>query len=350
ADRWNRRVLLIGIDVARGVFVGLLPLLIWIQGLQVWFLVAIILVVDLLGTLFDPALQVSLPILARDSKTLYNLNGVMDTTSRFARVMGPGLTGLLLLFLPFVHFFTLDAVSFGVSALALCLLGTRLTSGSRRGSPESNQFPLSQEQERQHQYVLLDFLHDIGTGYALALKHRAFFWAILSLGIINMAWSVAYTIGVPLWTQHILHSNPALLGVMFSAYGLGNVVSLFLGTLGKRWPLMSMYVGKILQGGGFVMLALTSSSLLAIGSMFLSAVGGALGDLTLATMIQTDFPLEHVGKIYSLRRTIGNLGLTLGSLSASLVYLIFPVSTGIMGSGMLIVFVGVTCLFRFRAQ
>jgi DHA3 family macrolide efflux protein-like MFS transporter len=35
ADRSNRQVLLIGVDIGRGVLIGFLPLLIGIQGLQV---------------------------------------------------------------------------------------------------------------------------------------------------------------------------------------------------------------------------------------------------------------------------------------------------------------------------
>jgi len=341
ADRWDRRSLLIGSDVGRCVLIGLLPVLIWMNGLQVWFLLMVILIGDLLGTIFDPALQASLPLLTENIETLYDTNALMDTTSRFARVLGPGLTGILLVFLPFVHFFTLDAITFGISACTFLVLGTRLAS-----PPPSS----LKREEGKKSHILGNFLHDVIEGYHLAYKHTAFFWSIVSLGLINMAWSIAYTIGLPLWTQRILHGSPALLGIMISGYGFGNVISLFVGTLGKRRPLTSMYIGKIVQGIGFILLAVTSSSLIAVGSMFVSAIGGALGDITLATMIQTDFPTEHVGKIYSLRRTVGNLGLTFGALASSLVYLVFNVSTGILLSGLLISLIGVICLFHFRLK
>jgi DHA3 family macrolide efflux protein-like MFS transporter len=338
ADRGDLRKLLIGIDIAQCALVGLLTILIWLHGIQVWYLIGVVLLGELLATIFGPALQLSIPLLADDEKTLYESNGLMDTTSRFARVVGPGLTGILLVFLPIFHFFTLDAASFAVSACTFLLVGSRLTANRTR-SISGN--------KRERKRLFMSLLYDLMTAFTLARKHTAFFWSICSLGMINLAWSIAYTIGLPLWTQRVVHGSPAILGTLASVYGLGNVASLFLGTIGKRWPLTSMYAGKILQGAGFVMLASTSSPFVAAGSMFLSAVGGSLGDLTLATMIQTEFPSEHVGKIYSLRRTIGNLGLTVGMLVASLIYVLFNISTGILLSGSFIVIVGMICLYRF---
>ena len=95
------------------------------------------------------------------------------------------------------------------------------------------------------------------------------------------------------------------------------------------------------------MLAFTSSVPIAVGAAFVAATGGAFGDLTLTTMMQTEFPPEHVGKVYSLRRTLGGMGLTLGLMGASVLFQIFSVPMGMMVSGSLIAAIGTVGVIKF---
>ncbi|MBY6038031.1 hypothetical protein KUV80_15255 [Fictibacillus nanhaiensis] len=50
-----------------------------------------------------------------------------------------------------------------------------------------------------------------------------------------------------------------------------------------------------------------------------------MGDIMLLTNIQTDFPSNHIGKIYSFRALIGGLGLSLGTLAASFSFQFFTI-------------------------
>src|SRR4051794_39671751 len=118
ADRWNRRTIMIAVDLIRAGVVGTLPVLAGLGVLQLWHLAAVAVVVDGLDALFTPALQASLPALSGDRQTLQAAGGMMDVPQRLARVLGPGLAGLIIGVLPLTHFFTLDAASFVISALA----------------------------------------------------------------------------------------------------------------------------------------------------------------------------------------------------------------------------------------
>ena len=57
-------------------------------------------------------------------------------------------------------------------------------------------------------------------------------------------------------------------------------------------------------------------------------------------MIQTDFPAEHVGKMYSLRRLIAGAGLMLGSALAAPLFANLHISIGIMLCSLAILLVG----------
>src|SRR5207245_1650431 len=75
ADRWNRRTVMISVDIMRAVAVAILPLLALTGALQLWHLVVVAIIVGSLSSLFDPALQASLPTLAGDTQTLQATNG-----------------------------------------------------------------------------------------------------------------------------------------------------------------------------------------------------------------------------------------------------------------------------------
>ncbi len=138
ADRWDRRAIMIGADVARALAVLTLASIALLGSLQLWQLVAVAMVLGSLSTLFRPALRASLPMLAGDVRTLQATNGLMDATQRLARAVGPALAGLLVAIIPLGHFFTVDAVSFVISALAVLSLGRGFAwraGGHCRGRP-----------------------------------------------------------------------------------------------------------------------------------------------------------------------------------------------------------------------
>lgn len=66
-----------------------------------------------------------------------------------------------------------------------------------------------------------------------------------------------------------------------------------------------------------------------------------MGDLVSLNMIQSDFPSEHVGKVYSFRGLVGNLGLSVGLLVSVALYKVLPIATVMLLASMLIVIVGV---------
>jgi hypothetical protein len=108
-----------------------------------------------------------------------------------------------------------------------------------------------------------------------------------------------------------------------------------------------MFAGKVVQGLAFVGLALSPGVPFALAACGLAAVGGGWGDLTLITLIQTGFPVEHVGKIYGLRAALGSGGLMLGLVLAAPLYALLGVPGGIALCGVVMLVTGGAGLARF---
>ena len=186
-------------------------------------LIVAIVVLAASQAVFQPALQSVLPGLLPDRALLPAANALMDTTDRSARLLGPGLVALLAASLPAVHFMSLDAVSFLLSAFALLLIRRRRRLGADR-APAWRDDPAGDPARGQR-----DACHSL-LGYVLR-----------TTAIVNGAWLAAYYLAIPLLIEREGLRGPGgaglgAFGLVIAAYGCTNLLStLVLG--GRPMPL-----------------------------------------------------------------------------------------------------------------
>jgi hypothetical protein len=108
-----------------------------------------------------------------------------------------------------------------------------------------------------------------------------------------------------------------------------------------------MYIGHLILGAGFALLAWSHLLALALTGAAIAAFGSPLGDLIMVTMIQTDFPRDHIGKIYSMRALIGGIGVSLGTLAAAPLFQWLSVQNGILACALGIAGIGMIGIVRF---
>ena len=334
ADRWNRRRTMIGVDLLRALAVGTLPILSLLGWLQLWHLAAAGAVIGGLGSLFDPALQASLPALAEETQLLQATNGLMDMTRRLARAIAPSLVGVLAAFLPLSQFFTLDAISFLISAVAIGSLSRRF-----RWQPEHGHLG---------QKGISGVFSEIRESSRLVYAHKPLTWALGGIALVNPAWNIAFLVGVPLLAQNELSGSIGAFGLIVGAYGVTNVIgNLIIGSVVIKRRVAMLFAGRLVMGAGFLILASAHSVPVAVLGSGLSAFGGPMGDLVQLTMIQTDFPSGQIGKVYSLRSTISGVGGSLGLLLAVPLFAHFDIGWVIAACALVMLATGVAGLVRF---
>lgn len=336
ADRWNRRMTMITVDLARAGVVLLLPALALNGGLQFWHLIVAEVIISSLGALFNPALQASLPALSGDTQTLQATNGLMDITQRLARALGPSIAGLLIVILPLAHFFTLDAISFAISALTVFMLGNRFAwqPGKEKG-------------EKQAEGSRNPF-QEIAASVRLVSKHRALFWSLLAIILSNIVWGIAFVVGGPLLVVHSLGNGVGTYGLIIGAYGVGNVLSnLVLGSMTIKRRAFLIFLGEGFMGLGFLLLGLSTSVSMALLASAFAAVGGPMGDIMIVMMIQADLPADQIGKAYGLRMVLESAGLSLGLLLAVPFFNVVSVPAGIALSATPLLLTSIVGTLRF---
>ncbi|WP_158587922.1 MFS transporter [Actinomadura logoneensis] len=115
---------LAAVDAARMLIVAILPVLWTVGGPNTGVLLAVAALLGLLGAVFDPQLG-SLAVDLVPADQVRQVSGLMDLMNRIGRIAGPGSAALLLMVIPEVQLYVLDAATFAASAAALGVLTRR---------------------------------------------------------------------------------------------------------------------------------------------------------------------------------------------------------------------------------
>jgi hypothetical protein len=239
------------------------------------------------------------------------MSGLMDVTQRLARAVGPSLAGLLVAAFPLYHFFTIDAVSFLISAGAIAVLGSRM-------NWHSTQLHLDEDQdELPSRHLMQELLQ----GFSVVMQHKPVAFSISTTAIIAGLWGCAFMVGIPMVVKNSLGAGVGTYGFIIGAYGLGNVIgNVVLANLPMRRSLLVMFGGDIVLGLGFLVIALGHAVFSAIAGSFIAAIGGAVGDVVLLNVILTEIPAQHLGKVLSLRLTFLYAGVSIGLFAAAPIF------------------------------
>src|SRR6516225_12021628 len=123
ADRYDRRRLMIGTDLARGVLVGVAALLLALGVLHFALLVAVAAVLAAIGAPFTPARNALVASIA-PADALVKANGLLQVSFRAAFFVGPLLLAPLLAVASLPVVLLLDALTFAVSAITIAAIDT----------------------------------------------------------------------------------------------------------------------------------------------------------------------------------------------------------------------------------
>lgn len=324
ADRWDRRRTMVGVDAVRAA-VALVPVAAFYAGrggLPALALVAVVL--SGLGAFFDPALQATLPEVSPDPATLQAATGLMGTTVRLARAVGPAVVGALGAFVPTVHFFTLDAASFAVSALSVRALG-RTPRASAPAPLPARAGLLGALREAWAEPLLRDVL--------------------LSRAMVSGLWALAYGLGFPLLVRRLAPGGVSGFGAMVASYGVGNVAgALFVGNLRRTRPARILFGGYATMGVGFVLMGLSRGLGGLAAASVLAGFGGPVNDVPFYDLAQARWRPDELPRIFRLRMASETGAAMLVMAASPRLLAAFPPAAVVMACGLAFAALGATGL------
>ena len=301
ADRFDRRMILLVTDIARGALMLLLAAVVIVDAPTV-FIIAISILAACFSTFFGPAIGAFLPSLVSEDD-LGPANSAWATLDNLAFIIGPALAGILLAGGNLALAFLLNAVSFGVVAIVLWRLPVdRRDKPAEAGEDESARDEGISWRELAGPLAgpfILDSANSFVTG---------------GIGVLTVVIAL-----------DVLNAGEAGTGYLNAATGVGGVVAgIAGGALLARKLSVPLLIGGVAAAIGLVWLALAGQLAPAMIAMGVAVAGLLLLDVVNTTLIQRLVPDELRGRAMGVLQTSSAILYSFGSLIA-------PVAASFLG-------------------
>ena len=309
ADRFDRRLVLLSTDVARGLLMLVIAAVVFVEG-PIWVVIALAIAGTCFATFFGPAIGAYLPNLVEDEEQLGPANSAWSTMDNLAFMVGPAVAGILIAAGGLVVAFLLNAVSFGVIAVVLW--------GLPRNRPASDGVPVDADAA-------------VDAAPVAPAIGRAVLVPIIGLSIIDIVGSVAGG-GMSVMTVVIattdLGGGEEATGFLNAGIGLGGFVgALLAGALVLRPSLVPVLVGgSLVLAIGLAGLGYAPELGVAIVAIAVASIGGLLVEVTSTTIFQRVVPDAVRGRTLGILGTISTVAFAAGSF-------LLPVASGEVGTG-----------------
>jgi len=291
-DRYNRLRLVILIQFFTAVpifiFIGL-----YLAGvLEFWHILTLQIVTSVVRSINPSASQSLIRELVPDQELMSGV-ALFSIEFNFARIVGPSLGGVLILWIGVGGCFLVYGVSLILAGLGLLFVDLP---PAERGKGEES------------------LLGEIKEGFHYILQVPVILSSIAAAYILSI-FVGTYQRFLPVFAKEILNVGPEGLGILMAAPGLGAVASLFfVGTVGEQWKKETMlWVTTILTPIFLILFCLSSSFWLSVA--LLALVGG--GQIAFRTVsrviIQIEAPHALLGRVMSVfvmdqgMRSVGSL-------------------------------------------
>jgi MFS family permease len=285
-DRFPKKLLLIGSDLARAVVLGVIPCMISVESFSIERLYALVFVHAVASAIFGPALTASIPVLvARHEFTA--ANALLQTTTSIGIIIGPALSGVGIATMSSQEVLCVNAVSYVVSAA--CFLFIR--------------FPTS-ESTFLAQHSFADTLQDVKMGFRYVLFDQRMILLLIGAASMYTFASSAFSTLFPVFGQKLLDLGPIEVGYLWSAFGVG-LLLMSLGLISlSGWPLhrriQIMSASSLLSGCAMVGLIWTSNRMVA--ALLMMLIGMGAGTLTPIAwgVLQEISPASLLGRVLAI--------------------------------------------------
>ncbi len=278
ADRFDRRLVLLVTDVARGLIMLLMAAAVMLD-MPVAVIVVLAIVATCFSAFFSPTIGAYLPGLVRDESELGPANSAWSSLDNLAFFIGPAFGALLLGLGSLELAFILNAITFAVVAAVLL----RLPAG--RPTAAAAAAPAGAGETSAAKGVLRDALRPIARPLVgLTLLNVVDGFVFGGLGVITVVLAV-----------DVFAVGEAGTGLLNSAIGVGGIVgALVAGALVLRRRLgPPLLVGALVLGLGVAALGQVDAFALALLAMAVASAGALLLEIVATTLLQRIVP-DHV--------------------------------------------------------
>ncbi len=284
SDRYDRRRLMIGADLLRGIALAAMGVLSISGTIELWHLAVLMALVGIGDAFFNPASTAIVPDVVPEHE-LAQANALTGALRQMmVRLLGPALAGVVIALVGPGPAFVVDAVTFFVSASAIAAIRARpairhhVQSGVRQTITEVNE----------------------GLRY---VRGQPWIWATLLSAMLSLLVFLGpVQVLVPFLVKNRLSLGPEALGSIFAVGGVGSIAMAFaIGHFGlPRRRVTVMYLAWSFGVAGLAGYGLMTSLWHGLLTALVTSAMFELGQVIWTTMLQQLVPRGLLGRVSSL--------------------------------------------------
>ncbi|MBV9228259.1 MAG: MFS transporter [Chloroflexi bacterium] len=301
ADRLPKRRVLMFTQSFAMLQAAVLWFLVFTGTVQLWHIFVLATLLGITNSLDMPTRQAfAVEMVGRED--LPNAIALNSSIFNMARIVGPGLGGLIIAWLGEAPLFLLNAISFIPVIIGLAMIDTRQLHAQPKRSATEETTP------RQ------GTLQSLREGLAYIARTPSVRLIIAVIGVISL-FGINFNVVLPLFATEVLKSGPTGFGFISSAFGFGSLISaLWLAWGNKKPRLSSMLISGIVFCVLEAFFAISHWYLLSL--VLIAAVGFAQIALsaTANTTVQTVTPDHLRGRIMSVYMLVFAGSIPIGNL------------------------------------
>lgn len=325
-DRWNRRLVMAGADLARALLLALAGVLLWRGALTPQLLTAIAFSMATAAVLFNPARDSILPEIMPVAR-LTRANAWVQSSQQAALLFGPLAAGVLIQRAGVGSIFPAGVVLFGGSLLLL--LGMRGVGSGHRAPGNAP--------------ALMD---DLRRGLRVIASDGTLVLLLILTALDNLFIMGPAILGNVVIVRDTLRGTAADYALVEAVYGIGMIAgSLLVVRYANRFPSgWILLLGITLDGLTYIPLVACRTLPFLLATSLVHSMAIPLITIPRATILQKIVPAALVGRVFALQNVVvvgvtavssGLAGLVLERVSAPVLFAIggsLGTLTGVLGA------------------
>jgi len=324
-DRYNRKNIIIGTDLLRGLILALFAVLFYFELINFYMILAMQMLLSVNAAFFDPAIPSVIPQIV-DEKDLAAANSKHQFVNGFSTIAGAFIGGIFISMFGYLWVFVVNAISFLLSAFFECFIKIP---------------PLQKDTTEKRGET--GILSDLKQGYQYILSDKALLILLFMVMVIHF-FVGSIEIFMPVIANAISDDGARNLGFFQTAFGVGTIImavilsiknisgkekftlfgSVFL--IGVLYIAASFFAGNeaVITGLYLIMIFLFGCCIICAGVSF-------------KTLLQKKVDNSFAGRVFAVVGSVGNASIPAAMMAYGFLLEIYDFQDLLMISGLVLI-------------
>lgn len=336
-DRFDRKKIIVGLDMLSGLIIGILFFISQNSGLGLLHIYTCSILMSIISCMFNPTINLVIPLIVKKDNLL-EANSLNSFVMTLGSLIAPIMAGALYGFYGITPILLINSISFICSSISEMFIDIP--------SNERSKDKLSFGQ----------FKKDFVEGIVFIKVRRLFLLFAFSGFIINFALNPVFSVGFTFISKMVLKASDFQFGLMDTGLVCGLIFGpLLAGILAKKVSTYKIYsLGIIICGLLLGILSINtmpfyvklfSSNIIPLVTLCISSIlvicTVTIINITLDTMIQQEVPTDIMGRFYAVMTALCMGAIPLGQMTFGVIFDKMPSYIPIIGASVLLMSVGV---------